>query len=167
MNASVSATVSAAACTGSENSISAYEANGDAIDASSTAAMVSTSPPPSRLREHSRGRGSHADGEPGHEEEERLRTAGTEARFDGRTRRSRRAVQQAHGHAESRDGVVVFGTFEGEVASAGLTDLAGLDDRDRRANHLTAIGDKADVTIVADEREEQEHREDGSGQAQS
>ena len=74
------------------------------------------------------------------------------------------SVQQAHGHAESRDGVVVFRTFEGEITSARLTDLAGLDDGDRRADHLTAIGDKADVTIVADEREEEEHREDGSGQ---
>jgi hypothetical protein len=70
--------VSAAACTGSENSSSAYEPSGEAIEASSTAATtcdVGAAEPP---REGARRRRRDAHHQPRHDQEEGLRAARAE-----------------------------------------------------------------------------------------
>ncbi len=113
--------------------------------------------------ERSRGRRREADGEPGDEEEERLGAPRAPRRLDPGREPGRGHLEEARRHPEPRDGVAA-GAVEGEVATRGLADPARLDERDGGADHLAAVGDQADVPVVADESQEQEAPEHGAGQ---
>jgi hypothetical protein len=88
----------------------------------------------------------------------RARAPGSETPLDTIGPPCRRHLEETGGHPESRNGIASR-PFDGEIAPASLADLAGYGKRNRRANHLSAVGNQADVTVVARNGEDQEHEE--------
>jgi hypothetical protein len=121
---------------------------------------IQASEPP---RQCSRAERHDADGEPGHDEEERLGASGTERRLHVRRSEGGRHLEEAQRHAEPRDGVATR-ALVGEIVPARLSDLTGLGEGHGRTDHLAAVGIQAHVAIVSDGQQRQEHDQDGRPQ---